>query len=78
VTDLQARCRIDMEPPEERATVQGAGGAPQRLVVGAGLFQATVGDQTGGVGLGGRVVGRNALGRMPLAASTGPGPRSGT
>ncbi len=32
---LQARCGIDTEPPEERRTVQGAGGAPQRLVVAA-------------------------------------------
>ena len=51
-----------MEPPEERPTVQGAGRAPQRLIVGAGLLQATLSDQTGGVGLGGRVVGRSALG----------------
>ena len=36
--------------------------ARHRLVVGAGLLQATRGDQTGGVGLGGRVVGRSTLG----------------
>jgi len=84
VTDLQARCRIDMEPPEERPTVQGAGRAPQRLVAGASLLQATLGDQTGGVGLGGRVVGRSALGPDALGglvrtvASSGPGPKSGT
>src|SRR5438094_6656228 len=62
VTDLQAGCWIDMEPPEERPTVQGAGRAPQPLVAGAGLLQATLGDQTGGVGLGGRVVGGSPLG----------------
>ena len=33
---------IDTETPEERPTVQGAGRAPQRLVVGAGLLQATL------------------------------------
>lgn len=78
MTDLQARSRIDMEPPEERPTVQGAGRAPQRLVAGAGLLQATLGDQTGGIGLGGRVVGRSALGPDASVASSGPGPKSGT
>jgi hypothetical protein len=62
VAHLQSRCGIDTEPPEERRTVQSAGGPPQRPVVGAGLLQATLGNQTGGVGLGGRIVGRGALG----------------
>ena len=77
MTDLQARCRIDMEPPEERPTVQGASGSPQRLVVGAGLLQATLGDQTGGVGLGGRIVGRSALGPDALGGLVRTGPKSG-
>ena len=59
MTDLQARCRIDMEPPEERPMIQGAGRAPQRLVAGASPLQATLGDQTGGVGLGRRATQRN-------------------
>jgi hypothetical protein len=55
VTDLQARCGINTEPPEERPADQGPGRAPKRLVA----LQATLGDQTGGVGLGRRATQRN-------------------
>jgi hypothetical protein len=77
VAHLQARCRIDTKPPEERPTVQGAGGSPQRLVVGTGLLQATLGDETGGVGLGGRVVGWSALGPDALGGLVRAGPEVG-
>ena len=74
MADLQAGFGIDTKRPEERPTVQGAGRAPQRLVVGASLLQATLGDETGGVGLGGRVVGRSALGQDALGGLGRTGP----
>jgi hypothetical protein len=68
VSLLDTRPRVDPEPAEEGGTVEGAGGPPQRFIVGtASLLKAVLGDQTGSVGLSSRVIAGAAYGADALS-----------